>query len=132
MKYILIIAGLFFLSSGEVNGQKKAVKPGNSLTISSKVFYGVGSFYADKFQGRKTASGELYSRNKMTAACNILPLNSLIKVTNLNNGKSVVVRTNDRLSKAVKRVVDLSRAAAAKLGYIRQGLTPVKVEVIKR
>ena len=69
---------------------------------------------------------------KMTAACNQLPLGTWIRVTNLNNNRSVIVKTNDRLHIRMKRVVDLSRAAAEKLGYIGRGLTKVKVEVLEK
>jgi len=79
---------------------------------------------------KKTANGEIYSHKKMTAACNVLPLGTWIRVTNLRNGKSVVVKTNDRLHTRMKRVVDLSRKAADKLDYVKSGLTRVRVEVI--
>lgn len=92
---------------------------------------GVASYYHAKFQGRITASGELYDQDKMTAAHNRLPLGTKIKVTNLRNKRSVVVKVNDRLHHRNKRLVDLSRAAAIKLGYIGRGITRVKVEVLK-
>ena len=95
-----------------------------------KLLYGTASFYSNKFNGRKTANGEIFSQQKMTAACNVLPLGTWIKVTNLRNGRSVVVKVNDRLHEKMKRVVDLSRAAAEKLGFINSGLTRVKVEVL--
>jgi rare lipoprotein A len=95
-----------------------------------KVLYGTASFYSNKFNGRKTANGEIFSQQKMTAACNVLPLGTWIRVTNLRNGRSVVVKVNDRLHEKMKRVVDLSRSAAEKLGFIRSGLTRVKVEVL--
>jgi len=95
-----------------------------------KILYGTASYYSNSFNGRKTANGEIYSHKKMTAACNVLPLGTWIKVTNLKNGKSVVVKTNDRLHSKMKRVVDLSREAAEKLGYVKSGLTRVRVEVI--
>ena len=95
-----------------------------------KILYGTASFYSNSFNGKKTANGEIYSHKKMTAACNVLPLGTWIKVTNLRNGKSVVVKTNDRLHSKMKRVVDLSREAAEKLGYVKSGLTKVRVEVI--
>ena len=66
----------------------------------------------------------------MTAACNVLPMGTWIKVTNLRNGKSVIVKTNDRMHPRMKRVVDLSRMAAQKLGYVGYGLSHVKVEVL--
>ena len=92
---------------------------------------GVASYYHAKFQGRITASGELYDQDKMTAAHNRLPLGTKIKVTNLRNKRSVIVRVNDRLNHRNKRLVDLSRAAAVKLGYIGRGITRVRVEVLK-
>jgi rare lipoprotein A len=68
----------------------------------------------------------------MTAACNVLPLGTWIRVTNLRNGRTVIVKINDRLHPRMKRIVDLSRSAAQKLNYIRSGLTRVKVEVLEK
>lgn len=98
--------------------------------VKPKVYYGIASYYADKFNGRPTANGEIYSHRKLTAACNVLPLGTWIRVTNLKNNQSVIVKTNDRLHPRMKRIVDLSRAAAEKLQYTGRGLTQVKVEVI--
>jgi len=95
-----------------------------------KTYYGTASYYADKFEGRKTANGDVYDPDNLTAACNVLPLNTWIKVTNLKNNKSVLVRTNDRLHPKMNRLVDLSKAAAKILGYTNSGLTRVKVEVL--
>ncbi|ULQ57039.1 septal ring lytic transglycosylase RlpA family protein [Flavihumibacter rivuli] len=97
---------------------------------TAKVQYGTASYYAAKFNGRKTSSGELYDSKKFTAAHNGLPLGTWIKVTNLRNGRTVVVKVNDRLHHRNTRLVDLSGAAAAKLGYLSRGLTKVKVEVL--
>lgn len=97
-----------------------------------KVLTGVASFYSDSFNGRRTASGEIFSQQKMTCACNQLPLGTWIRVTNNRNGRSVVVKVNDRMHPRMKRVVDLSRAAASQLGFIKAGLTRVKVEVLGR
>lgn len=96
-----------------------------------KVQIGVASYYHSKFQGRPTASGELYDENLFTAAHNRLPLNTMIRVTNLRNKRSVKVRVNDRLHYKNRRLVDLSKAAAIELGYLGRGLTKVKVEVLK-
>ena len=96
-----------------------------------KVLYGTASFYANKFEGRQTANGEIFSQKKMTAACNVLPLGTWIKVTNLRNGRSVIVKVNDRLHYRMKRVVDLSTMAAKQIGH-RDGLTRVKVEVLEK
>lgn len=95
-----------------------------------KVLFGTASYYADKFNGRQTASGENYDGKKATAACNVLPLGTWIRVTNLQNKRSVIVKVNDRLHPRMKRIVDLSRSSAEKLGYTGLGLTEVKVEVM--
>jgi rare lipoprotein A len=105
----------------------------DSIMIAKKKFarvqYGVASYYHDKFQNRLTASGEKFDQKKMTAAHNGLPLNTWIRVTNLRNQRSVIVRVNDRLHRKNTRLVDLSNQAAKSLGYIGNGLTRVKVEV---
>jgi rare lipoprotein A len=95
----------------------------------AKIQYGVASYYHDKFQNRLTASGEKFDQKKMTAAHNGLPLNTWIRVTNLRNKRSVIVRVNDRLHRKNKRLVDLSNVAARSLGYLGDGLAQVRVEV---
>ncbi len=89
---------------------------------------GDASFYADKFEGRKTANGEIYRHHKMTAAHRTLPFGTQLKVTNLRNGKSIVVTVNDRGPFVKGRIIDLSKGAAGKLDYIRDGVTKVKIE----
>ncbi|GAC1418885.1 MAG: hypothetical protein NVS1B13_09930 [Flavisolibacter sp.] len=101
-------------------------------TYRSRILYGIASYYADKFDGRETTNGEIYDHTKLSAACNVLPLGTWIRVTNLSNNKSVVVHTNDRLNIRIKRLVDMSRAAAEILGYTRKGLTRVKVEILSK
>ncbi|MFZ0390695.1 MAG: septal ring lytic transglycosylase RlpA family protein [Calditrichia bacterium] len=95
-----------------------------------KYFSGVVSFYGGKFHGRKTANGETYNMNKLTAAHRTLPFGTLCRVTNIENEKQVVVRVNDRGPYVKNRVMDLSRAAAEKLGGLDDGLIRVRVEVI--
>lgn len=130
----LLIAGSFILSafSYKVSAQQHRKDRSFWTENGKKVIYGIASYYANKFHGRKTANGEIFSQSKLTCACNVLPLGTWVRVTNLRNGRSVVVKTNDRLHPKVKRVVDLSRAAAEKLGFISRGLTRVKVEVLGR
>ncbi len=112
---------------------KNEVKAAPSkTTVKKTVLFGQASFYASKFHGRKTANGEIFSQEKFTAACNSLPLGTWIKVTNLINSKFVILKTNDRLHPKTTRLVDLSKVAAQKLGYIGRGLTRVKVEVISK
>jgi rare lipoprotein A len=93
---------------------------------------GVASYYAKKLDGRVTASGERYDMKELTAAHRTLPFGSRVKVTNLHNGKSVVVRINDRGPYAENRVIDLSYAAARALQFIDRGTTRVRLDVIDR
>jgi rare lipoprotein A len=92
---------------------------------------GVASWYGKKFHGQRTSSGEIYDMYGMTAAHTTLPIPSYAKVTNLRNGRWVVVRVNDRGPFHSERVIDLSYAAAHKLGYIEAGSTRVEVELIQ-
>ena len=101
-----------------------------TVPVKPKILYGTASYYSNKFNGRKTASGEIFRQEKMTAACNVLPLGTWIRVTNLRNKRTIIVKVNDRLHVKMKRVVDLSRSAAQKLGFINSGVTRVKVEVL--
>lgn len=91
---------------------------------------GKASYYADRYQGRSTASGEPYDKNAMTAAHRKLAFGTRVRVTNTTNGKSVVVRINDRGPFAKGRVIDLSRAAFSRIGNTAEGLLPVTVEVL--
>lgn len=91
---------------------------------------GVASWYGGKFHGRQTANGELYDMHQYTAAHTTLPLPTLVKVTNLRNGASVIVRVNDRGPFVKNRLIDLSYAAALEIGMIDDGTTLVEVEAI--
>jgi len=91
---------------------------------------GIASWYGRKFHGKRTSSGERYDMYAMTAAHTILPIPSYARVTNLSNGRSVVVRVNDRGPFHSDRIIDLSYAAAYKLGYVNAGSTHVEVEAI--
>ena len=93
---------------------------------------GIASYYADSLHGRTTASGERYDKQELTAAHRTLPFGSRVRVTNLSNGKSVVVRINDRGPFAGKRVIDLSYAAAKELQFLGKGTTKVRLEVLGR
>lgn len=95
-----------------------------------RVETGIASFYHDKFVGRRTANGEIYSQEKMTAAHKSLPLGTWVKVTNLSNDSTVIVRINDRMPQYNKRSIDLTEMAAGKLNFIPKGLTKVRIEVI--
>ncbi len=103
----------------------------NTENKSEPIFSQIGfaSFYADKFHGRRTAFGEKYDKNRYTAAHFTLPYNAIVKVTCLDNNKTVVVRINDRCPKMVNRIIDLSRISAEEIGFIKKGITKVKIEV---
>jgi len=91
---------------------------------------GVASWYGARFHGRTTASGEPYDMHGMTAAHPSLPFGTKVRVTNLENGRSVVLRINDRGPYAKRRIIDVSRHAAEHLGFRKTGLAKVRVEVI--
>ncbi|WP_298737221.1 septal ring lytic transglycosylase RlpA family protein [uncultured Chitinophaga sp.] len=93
---------------------------------------GKASYYADKFEGRRTASGETFHQNAMTAAHRTLPFGTKVKVINLANGRSVKVRINDRGPFAQGRIIDLSKKAARKLGIISTGVAPVEIQYKKK
>ncbi len=95
-----------------------------------KIETGVASFYHDKFIGRRTANGEIFTQEKFTAAHKTLPLGTWVRVTNLSNDSVVIVRINDRMPQWNKRSIDLTEAAAGKLNYLNSGVTKVKIEVI--
>lgn len=92
---------------------------------------GLASFYGNKFHGRKTSNHEIYDMYAFSAAHRTLPLPCFVRVTNLDNGKSVVVRVNDRGPFHSARIIDLSYAAAAKLGFVRQGTARVEVRALR-
>ena len=91
---------------------------------------GKASYYADKFHGRKTSSGELFDNEKFTAAHKTLPFNTIVKVTSKINSKSVIVRINDRGPFVSGRIIDLSRIAAEKIGLIKAGIAEVNLKVL--
>lgn len=97
-----------------------------------KVQYGIASYYADKFEGRRTYTDELFSQKKLSGASNTLPMHTWVRITNLRNHHCVVLRINDRMHPRNKRLIDLSRAAADKLGYTAGGLTRVRIDVLGR
>jgi rare lipoprotein A len=102
-----------------------------SLPNARAIAGGSASYYASKFEGRRTASGEAYRAGALTAAHRSLPFGSIVRVTNPANGKSVTVRINDRGPFTAGRVIDVSRAAAEELGLIARGHAPVELEVIE-
>lgn len=92
---------------------------------------GVASYYSDKLHGQRTANGEFYDKNALTAAHASLPFGSLVRVVNLSNNRSVELRINSRAHKGNKRLLDVSKRAASELGFIQAGLAKVKIEVLR-
>jgi rare lipoprotein A len=129
---VILLAAIFSVNlyAQKKEDNKQKISKEKNSHAKSKIKYGTASYYAKKFNGRQTANGEIYSSEKYTAACNTLPMGTLIKVTNLHNHKTVVVKINDRMNSKNKRLVDLSKIAANDLAFSGRGLTRVKVEVV--
>ena len=102
----------------------------NDFTVLETVT-GVASYYADQFNGKLTSNGETYDMYGLTAAHPSYPHNTIIRVTNLNNNKSVIIRVNDRMPKRPDRIIDLSYGTAQALEMVESGLTKVKLEILK-
>ena len=97
---------------------------------AQSVEIGTASYYHNKFIGRKTANGQIFDQNKLTAAHKSLPLGTWVKVTNLGNDSSVIVQINDRMPQWNKRSIDLTKKAASQLDYLHDGLAKVSIEII--
>jgi rare lipoprotein A len=132
---VLLTLLTLFIFQGITFAQNKSAENTTKSTRNKKtdtVEYGIASFYHDKFDGRPTANGEIFSQKKLTAAHNRLPMGTWVQVTNLKNKKTVIVRINDRMHRNNPRLVDLSSAAAAELGIGPDNLLKVKVEVLDK
>lgn len=125
--FVTLSSALFSLPS-EAATQRSVVHANSKKRALSE---GTASFYSKQFHGRKTANGETFNMNQLTAAHPSLPFGTWVKVTNLSNGKDVVVRINDRGPYVKGRIIDLSAGAANKLGILKTGITQVKVEPVK-
>ena len=104
--------------------------PLSGLSFERYIQYGNASWYGRKFHGKKTASGERFNKQSFTGAHKQLPFGTIIRVTNLRNGKDVYVRINDRGPFVRGRIVDISRAAAEAIGFRKRGVAKVRVEVV--
>lgn len=115
--YLVLLLSLFKLNSA-------------SAQLLGKEEQGKASFYNKMFDGRQTSSGERFDQKELTAAHRSLPINTMIEVTNLSNNKTIVVRVNDRGPFHHKRLIDLTRAAAEHLGFIKSGIASVRLRVV--
>ncbi len=128
--------------SGEIknskNMQRATMRP---YTVLGKKYYptrvsindsfsGIASWYGPNFHNKLTSNGEYYNMHAMTAAHKTLPMNTMLRVTNLDNGKKIVVRVNDRGPFVKSRIIDLSNAAAHRIDMVKKGTAPVRIEVI--
>jgi rare lipoprotein A len=102
------------------------------LDIPDSLIQGKASFYGSEFNGRKTANGEIYDETALTAAHRTLPFGTVLRVTNLRNGLSVIVRINDRGPFHPDRVIDLSKNAAEEIDLITYGVTDIEAEILEQ
>ena len=117
--------------TGNSENRSKPKKNLKSTVNSNNRFKGISSYYGKDFHGKLTANGEVYDMYGLTAAHKTLPLNTIVRVTNLENDKSLILRINDRGPFVKGRILDCSYGAALKLGFIGNGTTNVLVEVIE-
>lgn len=139
--YILFLSYFAFTFTGcspavrfsekQVAANSKVYANEQIKAVPGQTFRGIASYYADKFHGNKTSSGEIFDMNGFTAAHRTLPFGTKVKVTNLKNGKSVVVKINDRGPFKEERIIDLSKAAAETIDIINDGTAEVEIIVLE-
>jgi rare lipoprotein A len=127
---VVLVFGLFIAVLSLIDGCSILEKPSEQSRKLEYKKMGIASYYGKNFQSRKTANGEIFNNNSMTAAHRTLPFGTNVLVTNVNNGKSVKVKINDRGPFIKKRIIDLTRAAFATIEDVDKGLTEVKIMVI--
>ena len=125
---LLLLSFLLLLSTTGLKAQESQLQKLDKAIDNVKK--GIASFYHDKFEGRRTATGDIFDNDKFTAASNKLKLGSYVKVTNISNGEVVYVKINDRMAQSNTRLIDLASVAAKKLDFHNKGVTKVKVEVV--
>lgn len=101
----------------------------SSFALNFKPQTGTASYYSIKFNGRKTYSGEVLHNDSLTAAHRTLPMGTLVKVTNLNNDSSIIVKINDRMGKS-PHIIDLTQGGAKRLNFLGKGIAKVKIELL--
>jgi rare lipoprotein A len=123
---VLVLAALSLVAAGCATGRPTAPAPPSSGAMT-----GQASWYGEAHDGKKTSNGEVYDRTQLTAAHRTLPMGTRVRVTNVENGRSVVVRINDRGPFKPGRIIDLSQAAAREIGALGDGLFTVRLEVLE-
>ncbi|MFT5702099.1 MAG: rare lipoprotein A [Desulforhopalus sp.] len=125
----IFVLGLFIALLSLIGGCSILEKPSQQPENFDYRKIGIASYYGNKFQSRKTASGEIFNNKLMTAAHRTLPFGTVVVVTNLKNGKSVRVKINDRGPFVKKRIIDLTQAAFTKIANLDKGLTRVEIVI---
>lgn len=123
----LVLAAVFCLCAPPLSLQADAARTAVAVGGSST---GQASYYSDKFHNKKTANGERYDKNALTAAHRTLPMGTVVRVTNLRNGRQVLLRINDRGPRKRSRIIDVSREGAARLGMLKRGVVNVRMDVL--
>ena len=118
-------------SKASIKKQKSSKKNKSKFNTSKMRYKGVSSYYGPKFHGKLTANGEIFDMYGVTAAHKEFPFNTITRVTNEKNGKSLIIRINDRGPYIDGRILDCSFGAAKKLGFVTDGTAPVKIEIIE-
>ncbi|HPI21501.1 MAG TPA: septal ring lytic transglycosylase RlpA family protein [Candidatus Kapabacteria bacterium] len=129
--FLFIIILIIQSCSGAKRFSSASQSEGKTSYQSGDVFRGLASFYSDEFEGRQTANGEIYNKNKFTAAHKTISFGTKIKIRNLQNNLTTIVVINDRGPFVQGRVIDLSRAAAEQIGMIQQGVVEVEITIIE-
>jgi rare lipoprotein A len=124
----VLLPGLLLAEDSSIDRARSLPATTSPKTVATEA--GIASYYADKYHGRPTASGEIFDTSKLTAAHRTLPFGTMVKVTHQGNQRSVTVRINDRGPFVAGRVIDLSRSAARELRMEKDGLANVKVEIL--
>jgi len=124
----LVATLLFATLAGAARSNSPKAGSAHSIAQSSSAMVGLATYYSAKFAGRRTANGERYNPTAYTAAHRTLPFGTRVRITNLRNGRSVVVRINDRGPVSRKRIVDVSYAAAVAIGLHKMGICKVRID----
>ena len=138
-RYLILVMCIIFsdctnsprYGNSSVTGKKSKTRNLKTAKHIPKVITGVSSYYGTDFHGKLTANGEVYDMYGLTAAHKTLPLNTTVRVTNLANNKSLILRINDRGPYIKGRILDCSYGAAKKLDFLLQGTTKVRIEIIE-
>ncbi|MFH0735739.1 MAG: septal ring lytic transglycosylase RlpA family protein [bacterium] len=115
----------------KLNNPEESINNYSELSESYETISGLASYYAEKFNGRTTSSGEIYDMYGLTAAHPTMPFGTILRITNLKNFRTVIVRINDRMPEHPERIIDISYGAASELDMLRDGVITVQIDVLE-